>query len=258
MAELTALQSAFAAVLRGAEPPPGLLRGDADLARRVAVYRNNRDANARKALQGAYPVLERLVGEEFFEGLARAYRRAVAPDSGDLNVYGGSMARFLEGFEHARELSYLPDVARLEWLLHRAHHAADVPPLDAARFAEVPADLQPGLRLRLHPACAIVTSAFPLARIWAVHQPDHDGPVAVDFTDGPHHALVHRPRHRALAGELDAASRAFLAIALDGGALADAVRAALSADPAFDLGAALGAWIEARVIVDFTIGEQPR
>jgi hypothetical protein len=32
------------------------------------------------------------------------------------------------------------------------------------------------------------------------------------------------------------------------------VSAALAADSAFDLGSALGAWIEARVIVDFSLG----
>lgn len=252
--ELAALQSAFAAVLRGAEPPADLLRGDADLARRVALYRNNRDANARKALEGAYPVLRRLVGDEFFAGLAREYRRAVVPESGDLNEYGATLAAFLEGFEHARELPYLPDVARLEWRLHRAHFAADVPAFDVSRLAAVPAERQPGLRLRLHPACAILTSAYPVARIWAVHQVDHVGPLEVEFTAGPHHALVHRPGHRAVAGELDDAARAFLAVMLDGGILAQGVEASLAADPGFDLGAALGAWIEARVVVDIAQG----
>jgi hypothetical protein len=255
--ELAALQSAFAAVLRGAEPPAGLLRGQPDLARRVALYRNNCDASARKALEGAYPVVRRLVGEDFFSGLAREYRRAVAPDSGDLNQYGAMLAQFLEGFEHVRELPYLPDVARLEWLLHRAHYAADVPAFDVTRLAEVPAQHQPGLHLSLHPACAIITSAFPVARIWAVHQPGHDGPLDVAFTPGPHHALVHRPLHRAVAGELDEAAVAFLAATLEGATLGRSVDAALAADPAFDLGAALGAWIRARVIVDFTTGGEP-
>ncbi len=256
MPELAAMQSAFAAVLRGAEPPAGLLRDETDLARRVALYRNNRDANARKALEGAYPVVRQLVGEAFFEGLSREYRRAVPSVSGDLNLHGATLARFLEGFEPARELPYLPDVARLEWAVHRAHYAADAPALDLARLSAVPVERQGGVRLRLHPACGILTAAFPVARIWAVHQPDHEGAIEVDFTPGPHHALVHRPRFRAVAGPLDAAAKAFLGMVLEGGSLARCLEAALAVEPAFDLGAALAAWIEARVVIDFDLGSE--
>ena len=252
MADLAALQAAFAAVLRGADAPPGLLRDHADLARRVAVYRNNLDAGARKALEGAYPVIRQLVGEDFFSALARAFRRAVRPDSGDLNLYGAALAGFLEDFEHTRELPYLPDVARLEWALHRGHFAPDVAPLDAVALAAVPSHRHGGLRLHLHPACAIVSSAYPVVRIWAVHQPDHAGALAVDFSPGPHHALVHRPRLHAVAGRLEPPAHAFLAATLAGATLQASVEAALSADPGFDLGEALRAWIGARVIVGFS------
>ncbi|MCA3130954.1 MAG: putative DNA-binding domain-containing protein [Betaproteobacteria bacterium] len=254
MAELAALQAAFAAVLRGEGVPPGLLHPRSDLERRLALYRNNSLSAARKALESAYPVIRQLVGEEFFAALARDLRRAQPPDSGDLNGYGAALAEFLAGCEPARELPYLPDVARLEWALHRAHYAAEPPPLDPAALAAVPAHVQASLRLRLHPACAMVSSAYPVARIWAVHQPEHTGPLEVRFAPGPHHALVQRPRWLAVAVPVEAGPHAFLAAAKAGLTLARCLEAALAADERFDLGAALAAWVQARVVVGFEAG----
>ena len=50
--------------------------------------------------------------------------------SGDLNDYGEDFADFLADYPHARELSYLPDVARLEWLVQIVYYAADAPTPD--------------------------------------------------------------------------------------------------------------------------------
>jgi hypothetical protein len=254
MSELAALQAAFAAVLRGEGAPPGPLRPRADLERRLALYRNNSLSAARKALEGAYPVIRQLVGDEFFAALARELRRARPPDSGDLNGYGAAFADFLASFEPARELPYLPDMARLEWALHRAHYAAEPPSLDPAALAAVPPHAQASLRLRLHPACAMVSSAYPVARIWAVHQADHTGPLEVRFAPGPHHALVQRPRWRAVAVPVEAGPLAFLSAAKTGLPLARCLERALAADGRFDLGAALAAWVQARVVVGFETG----
>jgi hypothetical protein len=253
MDELAALQTAFAEMLRGEPMAPGLLHPQADLQRRLALYRNNSLASARKALEGAYPVIRQLVGEEFFTALTREYRRAWPSRSGDLTGYGAAFGEFLAGFEHAQALPYLPPMAHLEWALHRAHYAADPAPFDPAALAAVPPHAQAGLRLRLHPACAVVSSDYPVARIWAVHQPDHTGALAVDFTPGPHHALVHRPRLQAVAGALDAPAHAFLAATLAGATLAASLEAALLTDPGFHLGEALRAWSGAGVIVGFQV-----
>ena len=251
VAELAALQAAFAETLRGTAPPPGLLHPGADLERRLALYRNNSLSAARKALEGAFPVVRQLVGDESFAALAREYRRAWPSDSGDLNGHGAAFAEFLAGFAPARELPYLPDMARLEWALHRAHYAADPPALDLAALVAVPPHAQACLRLRLHPACAIVTSDYPVTRIWAVHQPDHAAIMEVDFAPGPHHALVQRPAWRAVAVPTEAGQLAFLHAATAGCPLARCLDRALAADARFDLGAALTAWVEARVVVGF-------
>jgi hypothetical protein len=226
----------------------------AALERRLAVYRGNGAANGRKALAAAYPIVEKLVGAAFFDGLALEYARHSPSREGDLNEFGHAFAQFLAGFPPVRELPYLPDVARLEWAIHRAHYAADAEALDVLRLAEVATEEQGALRLRLHPACAVLASPWPLARIWEVHRDDFAGDREVVFDTMTHRCLVHRPAWRVMVGALDAGAHGFLESVRAGRALDDCVGQALAADASFELGAALAEWIGARVIVDFEKG----
>lgn len=256
MSDLATTQTDFANLLRDAMASVDAAQvfgGSAvSLAPRLALYRGNVRANARKALAAAYPVVEQLVGAEFFDGLAREYGRRTPSRDGDLTRYGDAFGAFLRDFEHVRDLPYLADVAALEWAVHCAHYAADVDRFDALQLASRADDEWATLRVRLHPACAVLVAPWPLARIWSVHQREHVGDRAVPFDDATHRCLVHRPQWRVQVGELGAGEHAFLEAALEGAMLHRCVDAAVTIDPSFDLGPALAAWIEARVIVDLS------
>src|SRR5262249_36772420 len=95
---------------------------DAPLDDRLSVYRRNVLANQHDALAATYPVVRRLVGDAFFRESATRYALAHPSDSGDLHRFGAHLAAFLAAYAPARELSYLPDVARLEWAVARSFH----------------------------------------------------------------------------------------------------------------------------------------
>lgn len=255
MPDLLEIQAEFARLLSSAAMPAApnspFVGTSWAIDPRVAVYRGNVFANARKALAAAYPIIEKLVGSEFFDGLAREYSRRSPSIAGDLNEYGQAFPEFLDTFPHVQDLPYLPDVARLEWAIHRAHYAADAVPLDLDRLAGLAPEDQGALRLRLHPACGLLTSQWPLARIWEVHRDDFTGDPRVVFDSATHHCLVHRPQWRVMVGALDAGALAFLACVQAGRSLEDCVARALAEDASFDLGPALAEWIGAAVIVDF-------
>jgi uncharacterized protein len=202
---------------------------------RMAVYRANVHGSWRGALGGAYPVVRRIVGEAYFEALARDYARAFPSLSGDLHEYGAQLAAFLAGAADAQDLPYLPDVARLEWLAHRAHYAADAAPFDVSRPTEA----------RLAPACALLESDWPLARIWEAHQ-DGGEPASVDLGAGPERVLVHRDGWRVRVRALRRGDYCFLERL--GAGLGAALEAALAADGAFDPRAALAFWVNQGVI----------
>jgi hypothetical protein len=207
--------------------------------------------NAHNALANTYPVVAKIVGAEFFEGLAREYLKLYPSRSGDLNEYGGELAQFVAEFSHTRDLPYLPDIARLEWLVHRAHYAADTQPFDATKLAAIDADAWSGLRPMLAPACGLLASRWPLARLWEVHQDDYVGEFTVDLDAGPSRVLVRRPRYRVEVVTVSAGENLFLQSALRGDTVAAALAAAFECDAEFDFTKALAAWVATGVITGF-------
>ncbi|MDH3319707.1 MAG: putative DNA-binding domain-containing protein [Betaproteobacteria bacterium] len=227
MPSLLEQQRAFAtALLDAASGPP-----------RMQVYRANTFGNWSAALGGAYPVVRAIVGAEFFEMLARNYARASPSTSGNLHDYGEQLAQFLEGYAQTQDLPYLPDVARLEWLAHRAYYAADALPFDFSRPTQA----------RLAPACALLESAWPLLRIWEAHQEGGD-PASVDLGAGPDRVLVHRPRWHVEVCTLRPGDYRFLERLQAGAPLGPALEAAVAADGAFVPRVAFAAWVQAGVI----------
>ncbi|MDS4022676.1 MAG: DNA-binding domain-containing protein [Candidatus Competibacter sp.] len=161
-------------------------------ARRLRIYRNNAALNLTGALEAAYPVVRRLVGEEFFRYATMQYLNRHPSRSGDLHEFGESFPAFLATFEPVAGLVYLPDVARLEWACHQVFHAAGHPPLDLAALARVPAERREELRFQLHPAARLLESTFPIARIWQLNQDDQGDDATVDLTEGGVRLLIFR------------------------------------------------------------------
>ena len=254
------LQTRFADALRdGSKSAAAIAQfiGEAEsVERRLALYRGNVLAARSKALQAAYPVLQQIVGEDFFVALARRYMHAHPSQSGDLNEFGEHLGTFLRGFEAAAELPYLADIAHLEWAVHRAHYAADAPSLPLEAIANTPADNHALLRFNFQAAFALLRSEYPIASIWEIHQDNYTGAFEVDFDKGPYHAIVQRPQWRVTVSAIDAADHALL-LALKGGAtLGGALEKALLQDPSFDLGRALAQAIEAGLFVACHVEEE--
>ena len=256
MPELLEVQSGFAAALRDASQTAATRRwlaGDAaHVERRVAIYRANMVAAADKALSAAYPVIRQVVGAEFLHALAREYQRGTPSTSGDLTEFGATFDRFLADFEHVKSLPYLPDLARLEWAVHRAYGAADAPDWDAAALGTVEPDRQAAIRFQWTPGLAVMVSAHPMVRIWTIHQPGYAGEfsVAWDLADT---ALVARDGFVVTVVDCGPGDAAFVGASLAGATLGDAAAAALEHHPDFDLGALLGRALAARQICGFTL-----
>jgi hypothetical protein len=243
MADLLAVQADFAAALRDRAAVPAAARwiaGDEALAaRRLAIYRANVAAAAARALGAAYPVVRQVVGEEFFDALAAAYLAAHPSTSGDLHELGAAFAGFVAEFPHTRALPYLPDLARLEWAAHRAYGAADPAPVDPRALAAIPPERQATLRFQLAHGTAVVESAYPVLRIWQIHQPGFAGEFGVDWSLAQR-ALVAREGLRVAVAALAPGEAAFVRAVLAGQGFAQAAGAAFEAEEGVDLGGLLG------------------
>src|SRR5260370_9315263 len=167
-AMLAMMETSFTDALINADQPIpyGITAHNAAVrTRRVAGYRNNLVVGLGKVLRSRFPVVEKIVGEEFFGAMARVFVMEQPPRSPLLATYGDEFAAFIAAFEPARELPYLADVARLEAARTRAYHAADATPVHVGQLAPLDAYTVGGIRVDKHPSPEIVPSPHPIGTI---------------------------------------------------------------------------------------------
>jgi hypothetical protein len=238
---LRELQRDFARAVSDADPALAaqVRAGRFPAEQHVQIYRNNVSATLAAVLGDVYPVVEKLVGSGFFGYAVHEFLRTHRPLAANLHDFGGAFADFLAGFAPAASLPYLPDVARLEWAWHRAFHAADAERFDPARLATVPPERLPALRFILHPSAQLVSSPWPIVRIFEVNQDEYAGDATVDLEAGGVTALVIRRGLSVQVEPLAAGEAALLAALLRNQTLDEALQAALEQEPDFDLQRAL-------------------
>lgn len=246
-----------AALLDPARPAPKGLRAwnCSDPSARLAVYRNNVVVSLVQALADTFPVVQRLVGDEFFAAMAALYVRAHPPRSPVLAEYGDGFADWLAGFEPAAGLPYLPDMARLERARVRAYHAADTAAIDAPALAACLSSSNPldRLRLDIHPAITVIVSDWAAASLWAAHQHESEQAIARVTLDDAESALVLREGDEVLVLPVSRADAFFVRSLQSAQPLAAAVEAATIAPAAgapFNLAAALALLIRHGCITD--------
>jgi len=204
-------------------------------AARLQLHRNNTLIGLTEALHTSFPVVARLVGNRFFDFAADRFIRDTPPHAPRLADYGGEFPAFLAGFEPARSLPYLPDVARLEWAVNLAYNASDETPLAPAALVGLAPDLYPRLRLALHSSCRLMRSPFPIKRIWLANQPGTDAEDAIDLAEGAATLLVMRRAFEVVLIEIEPAEHDFLAALQAGETIERAHAHARETDAAFDL-----------------------
>lgn len=215
------------------------------------VYRNNVFENLTAALKAVYPVIERLVGEGFFRYAAASCISLHPPRSGNLHDFGENFAEFLEGFPPARELAYLPDVARLEWAWHQSFHSADGTPLAITALATIPPEQYGNLKITLQPSVRMVSSPYPVLRIWQVNQGGYAGDQEVNLEAGGVKLLVIRRRQVEIE-PLGEGDHVLLSCFAAGVPFAQAAESALQTQTDYDLVAALQRLAAAGILAGFS------
>jgi hypothetical protein len=155
-----------------------LRNADQQIEYRVSIQHNGFIGGEVSALRTRFPVVDQLVGTEFFRAMAAAYLTNAPPCSPVDLHFGDAFPAFIDAFAPAAPIPYLGDVARIELARGLAYHAADVAPLEAAALAALRSDRPGDMRVRLHPSVSVVVSRHPAFSIWRVNQnPDRVVPV---------------------------------------------------------------------------------
>ncbi|MEX5727221.1 hypothetical protein Ga0609869_000574 [Rhodovulum iodosum] len=234
--------------------PPGLTGPDGRPAgKRFAVYRNNVAVSLTKALETGFPVVRKLVGDDFFTAMAGVFLRSHPPRSPRLTLYGETFPAFLEGFGPAQRLVYLPDVARLEMALRESYHAADSDPIAPDALAALPPEALMGARLHLAPALRLIRSRWPVFGIWRANT----AAAAPKPAAGPEDVLVVRPGYDPVPLPLPPGGGGFVAALMHGRPLGEAVAAAEEECQDFNLSAVLQILLDHAALVDVTGEDAP-
>lgn len=253
MSTLRDIQAGFAeALLEAGQPPPSGLAATAPGSipvRRFNVYRNNVVMSLTDVLEAYFPVVRRLLGDEFFRATTRSFILTQPPVSPVISRYGEDFPAFLAQFVPVADVPYLPDVARLEWLQQRAYHAADADAIDPQRLASVPAEDVAGATLVFHPAARVLSSPFPVYSIWKTNTFDVEVE-PIDTRSAPEAVLIVR-RHldvRTLLLPRGAAN--FLATLMAGGRIGEAFEGACRDEPQFDPTPTFAALFELGAVIE--------
>lgn len=216
---------------------------------RFAIYRNNAFSNYREALRAVYPVVDRLVGRDFFDHVADRYIELSPSTSGDLNEYGRDFPEIIAGFPGAAPFVYLRDVAELEWMIHESFHSADYPGI-ALDFTNISPERFEMLNFTLHPACRLIASPSPILRIWRANQ-EGAPEETIDLNEGGCNVLIARPEYEVGLRPLATGEFVMLKEFAAGESFGEAFARTIEADLKFDIVRFMQTHIAARTLVDY-------
>ncbi|NQD55198.1 DUF2063 domain-containing protein [Pseudomonas sp. CM25] len=217
-----------------------------------AVYRNTVFKGCVDALCDNFPSVERLVGRDWLADVAGRYARQYPPPDARLIAYGETFADYLAPFACANGLTYLADVARLDWLWLQAFCAEQAPALDVAELAGMTAsDLA---RCTLQPRRSARWQWFaehPVYTLW------HHNRLAQPL---PEHIAWHG-EGVLLVGDVEGVgwqaltegACAFLDACANGHDLDRASALALQAEPGLDFNALLGSLLGAQALAPLSL-----
>lgn len=157
-------------------------------ARQLDVYRRNINGAMQGVLAQVYPACCRILGEDYFNQLCRAYRFKYPSSHADLNQYGEYFPNYLsahiaEQIEQLRDYAYLPDLATLEWHWHASYYCKDEQPLDFAGLQQLDDLQQSAVIFELADSVSLQQTNSPIIAIWEANRQEtsvsqefeHDG-----------------------------------------------------------------------------------
>ena len=131
------------------------------------------------ALQKLYPMVHRIVGDNYFDLLSQRYSNLYENEAAlqaDPEHFGHRFGQLLlkHYMEHPDldKLAVLPELARLEWLLHDSEGANDCYQLNTAQLDTVSPEAQPRICFHACPSVRLMYSRWPLLSVWQAYQQD--------------------------------------------------------------------------------------
>ena len=217
----------------------------------MIIYRNNMMTNLKQTLHNTYPMIAKLVGEDFFRVAIKEYIHLYPSRSGNLHDYGEYFSDFLAEYPPVKNLPYLVEVAKFEWACHQLHFASDHAALDMKSLAAIAPEQYDQIHFVLHPASRIIKFHYPILQIIDLCKGATNAQIDINEGGGVNLLIIRRHLDIMLQ-PLSPADFTFLCALQHHNSLSEALEEALRVDAEFNLEARLPAWIQDKTIVDVT------
>jgi len=107
----------------------------------LQIYRNNFVMGVTEALSATYQHTLALVGETFFNAVARQFILSAPPQENNMMTYGNGFSEYLHNLGQLKELPYVAEMARFEWLLEQTtNKKLQTVSLDFQQLKSIPTD----------------------------------------------------------------------------------------------------------------------
>jgi hypothetical protein len=220
----------------------------------LEIYRNNILTNLIEALQNTYPLIQTLLGTDFFNKTAREYIRQYPSRSGNLHDYGEYFSNFLSEYQPVHHLIYLAEVAEFEWACHITYVAGDYPLFDVAVLQQYTEDQYNLLRFVLNPASALRKFHFPILQILdlCLKNPNE----IVDLNNEGNNLLIIRKELDIALLPLPKDEFTFLEALQNHYSLIDALEMTQRINPDFNIEEKLPEFIQNKILVDCYLSDE--
>jgi len=141
---------------------------------RLGIYSGSVHGILTQALGLTFPVCKSLVGDKFFDNMAKLFIDKYPPTTTVFAEYGNDLPLFLSTFDPVKDIPYFVDMAHFEWARHRVYHQQNLQTIDFNKLAEVPEEQQEKLTFQLTKTLHLIQSDFRIDDIWFAHQKESE------------------------------------------------------------------------------------
>lgn len=220
MADLQTLQKTFVTDLQQrTDHSLPLIQEDDHLSakQRLQVYQNNYSFLLTDMLMGNFPSTCTTVSEEFFRFLASEFIKKHPLPTAGAGFYHLDFPDFLETFPPLLDYPFVPDLARLEVLLHQSYIAT------------------PPSKTILHPSVFLLESDYPVRDIWQVAQGQRDENDLPTMENNPQKIILYQDGYDVCLDVVEDDFFTFVQSLQAGETKDQAAEKALKINPVFDI-----------------------
>lgn len=212
---------------------------------RFSIYINNVLFGLSELLEGKFPALKAMIGEECFQDLAISYAKAHIPATGDMVDFGDHLADYIRDIDTFKSYPYLSDLTRFEWVQQLSMEAKTDEII--CSFEELIAKGEaalPNLKLDFCQHVKLLKSNWPVDQIWQMHIDEQ----ATEINEGTYGFLIYRQDHNIIFARIENHLYSFIEALIQEKTILDSAQIAMSMSDEFDFFQALHMLFEQRLI----------